>query len=225
MAWLIWFGANRYVERLESRLEKLEKLLNRVSSAVSITFLISLSDFVQLCPDETILKELDASLDTDNWQAVVERKLSNTRQSTPQSHPNPNDPSQSNAHLMSPPFQCQDITTPKRTPTEIATGLIRHTGALPTETLTQEEHGDDDFAHMTLADDMQKMNLDKSEHRFFGKSSSIMLVQTAIELKNEYTGVKGDFARTILGSRRPEFWTSRPVGYTSYYFRIERIYS
>jgi hypothetical protein len=38
-----------------------------------------------------------------------------------------------------------------------------------------------------------------------------MLIQTAIELKNEYTGKASPPRPGILGLKRNEFWTSHPV--------------
>ena len=70
---------------------------------------------------------------------------------------------------------------------------------------------DDDLAHLKLADHMKSLQIDPSENRFFGKSSGAMLVQAAIDLKHEYTGQRKHSIHGILGSRRPEFWTIRPV--------------
>jgi hypothetical protein len=95
---------------------------------------------------------------------------------------------------------------------------------------------DDDDAHIILADNLKQLSLEPKEYRFFGKSSGAMLIQTAIELKNEYTGRgKGNVASQggammtgttgaaaaaaqatkpgILGLKRNEFWTSHPVSY------------
>jgi hypothetical protein len=59
------------------------------------------------------------------------------------------------------------------------------------------ELDDNDLAHM------------KNLH--IGKTSGAMLVQAAIYLKHEYTGKPEHLMARILGARRPEFWTVRPV--------------
>lgn len=51
-------------------------------------------------------------------------------------------------------------------------------------------------------------------YRFFGKSSGANLVQTAINLKSEYSGTEVDDMRFRMSNRRPEFWTQNTVGHT-----------
>ncbi|GLB45768.1 putative fungal specific transcription factor [Lyophyllum shimeji] len=154
-----------YVERLENRVEKLEKVLTR------------------LYPGYDILKELDAVADADAWlvQKVPFGPL-------PDSEDKP-------AH------------SGRRRPTDIATEVIRKVG-----TPHQDYPEDDDFAHVLLARDFNQLHLDidsTERKRFFGKSSSAMLVHEAMELKNVYTGVSFQ-SRAILGNRRHEFWTTMP---------------
>ncbi|KAH9484876.1 ABC-transporter-regulating transcription factor [Psilocybe cubensis] len=50
-----------------------------------------------------------------------------------------------------------------------------------------------------------KLNLNPQEHRFFGRSSGFQLIQTALDLKQEYTG---DILmqKPLLPSKRREFW-------------------
>lgn len=92
---------------------------------------------------------------------------------------------------------------------DIATSIIRRVGSPVPST------DDDDFAHILLSDNLKRLALDPTlelDVRFFGKSSGAMLVQTAIELKNEYTGTdQPDLRRPMLGSKRPEFWGVRSV--------------
>jgi len=109
--------------------------------------------------------------------------------------------------LASPPINTQ----PQLTPSQMATSIIRGVGTplvIPDELFPT----DDDFAHVTLADNLKRLSLDPHQYRFFGKSSGAMLIQTAIDLKNEYAaGSDVDIKRPILGAKRPEFWTIRPV--------------
>lgn len=96
---------------------------------------------------------------------------------------------------------------------EITTALIR-TGTEISPTHPQETELDDDFAHVMLADNLKKLSISKDagDYRFFGKSSGAMLIQTAIELKQEYTGKQESLRQHLaVGSHRPEFWSLRPV--------------
>jgi hypothetical protein len=51
-------------------------------------------------------------------------------------------------------------------------------------------------------------------YRFFGKSSGANLVQTALNLKSEYSGTEADHMRMRVVNRRPEFWTQHSVSRT-----------
>jgi hypothetical protein len=55
-------------------------------------------------------------------------------------------------------------------------------------------------------------------YRFFGKSSGVVLVQTAIDLKNEFSGlpISQQPIKPLIGSKRPEFWNARPVSIHSF---------
>ncbi|EAU83262.2 nuclear protein [Coprinopsis cinerea okayama7 len=149
-----------YVESLENRLEKLENLLRR------------------LCPDDNLLRELDASL--DKGTLPLEAESSSVFTSQPSSPPRTADPK------------------------EIATSMIRNMDA---------EDIDEDNAHLILADNLRTLSIDPVDYRFFGKSSGAMLIQTAIELKNEYAGTDHSDLRKanqVLGNKREEFWVQQP---------------
>jgi hypothetical protein len=69
----------------------------------------------------------------------------------------------------------------------------------------------EDFNKISIADS-KNLQQDPMNYRFFGKSSGVVLVQTAIDLKNEYSGLPlGPHNKVLLGSKRPEFWSVRPV--------------
>ncbi|KAF5342022.1 hypothetical protein D9611_002055 [Ephemerocybe angulata] len=144
-----------YVESLETRLEKLEKLLRR------------------LCPDDNLLRELDSTLD----------------------HPNPGASSNS-------------VFSAGRTAAAVALAKGSQGMAALEDAVVHEE----DNAHLILADNLKQLSLDPVDYRFFGKSSGAMLIQTAIELKNEYTGSDHDIRKTqdVLGTKREEFWSPHP---------------
>ncbi|KXN82670.1 Transcriptional activator protein acu-15 [Leucoagaricus sp. SymC.cos] len=156
-----------YVESLENRLEKLEKLLKR------------------LCPDEKLLRELDIAIDKEDF---------------PLDQP-PIDPSP----LVTTAAK-QDKNDGARSVVDIATSVLRRYGSAAQDA---DERFEDD-AHLILADNLKQLSLDPKEYRFFGKSSGAMLIQTAIELKNEYTGKSPPPNTGILGLKRNEFWTSYP---------------
>ncbi|KAF5359371.1 hypothetical protein D9756_003609 [Leucocoprinus leucothites] len=156
-----------YVEGLENRLEKLEKLLKR------------------LCPDEKLLRELDIAIDKDDF---------------PLDQP-PIDPSP----LVSSSVK-KDQNESARSVVDIATSVLRRYGT------ADQDAGDqfDDDAHLIIAENLKQLSLEPREYRFFGKSSGAMLIQTAIELKNEYAGKAPPPKPGILGLKRNEFWTSHP---------------
>lgn len=93
-----------------------------------------------------------------------------------------------------------------RTPRDIATSALRKAD------MTTKEEPDDDSAHLLLADNLRRLTIDPHEYRFFGKSSGAMLIQTAMELKHEYTAMDdSDKGRNPLKSKRPEYWAIKPV--------------
>ncbi|KAF8838280.1 hypothetical protein BDN67DRAFT_102022 [Paxillus ammoniavirescens] len=118
----------RYVESLGNRLEKMEKLLEKVTRD---------ADFTQELGDARIDRE--------------------TRQRG-------NSPS-------------HGINTPS---TSTNAALASDDDVVPSD--------DEDIATARLSESLKNINLNPSHTRFFGKSSSIMLIQKAIDLKKEYTG-------------------------------------
>ncbi|KAJ7046849.1 putative fungal-specific transcription factor [Mycena alexandri] len=52
---------------------------------------------------------------------------------------------------------------------------------------------------------IKKLTLNPEEHRFFGKSSGIQFVQTALNFKSHFTGPP-DLSHPILPKRRNEYW-------------------
>ena len=62
-----------------------------------------------------------------------------------------------------------------------------------------------------LVGDLKGLRLDPVHQRFFGKSSGIMLIRAAIDLKKEYTGKEDRPKDSIMPSKRPEFWNVCPV--------------
>lgn len=111
--------------------------------------------------------------------------------------------------------QCPSLEGPTlhslgtRSPSEIVTTILGSMGDFPT---TVDE---DDFTQIGLSEDLRQLSIDAHvPTRFFGRSSGAMLVQTAIDIKNEFHGFSSA-KTTIFGCRRPEFWSSRPVSISS----------
>lgn len=76
-----------------------------------------------------------------------------------------------------------------------------------------EDEDDDDFVTVDISSNLrERLQQDPMNYRFFGKSSGVMLIQAAIDLKNEYTGNSIDRPDSpIIGAKRAEFWNVRPV--------------
>jgi hypothetical protein len=81
---------------------------------------------------------------------------------------------------------------------------------------------DDEFATINVTDELRRLSIDRGNTRFFGKSSGVVLIQTAMDMKKEFNnspgvnpideterGISQQF--TQLPSRRPEFWHFEPV--------------
>jgi len=75
-------------------------------------------------------------------------------------------------------------------------------------TVVNEE--DSNFESMTYI--MKQIRLESDQRSFFGRSSNIMLVKTAMDLKQEYLGVSVPSDLTI-NRKRPEFWSVAPVAF------------
>lgn len=58
---------------------------------------------------------------------------------------------------------------------------------------------------------MLKMSFKEPQNIFFGKASGAMLLKTALELKDEYTGLRSSYQNFCLAHRRPYFWNIQPV--------------
>lgn len=75
-----------------------------------------------------------------------------------------------------------------------------------------------------LSESMKNMHLHPMlQKRFLGKSSGAKLVMAAIDLKSEYS-MKGIDLHTIMGTKRPEFWTVLPVSCSQYNLDFELLF-
>ncbi|KAF9256488.1 hypothetical protein L218DRAFT_966338 [Marasmius fiardii PR-910] len=155
-----------YVEGLENRVEKMEKLLRR------------------LMPAEDLSRELGP------LQELT--KVSNVT-----SQPSP----------LSPCIISRDTNAVVM---DHAIDSIRRFNQPPLETKENLEAQQEELEHLLLADNIKKASLSREEFRFYGKSSGAMLIQTAIDLKESYTGSRADLLAGLETRARPEFWHSYP---------------
>lgn len=76
---------------------------------------------------------------------------------------------------------------------------------------------DETVAQRDLIRNMKQMGVYTTQHkRFFGKSSNITFIQTAVEAKYKYAGLdlptkSQQGWRPLLPSKRPQFWGAHPV--------------
>ncbi|KAF8658322.1 hypothetical protein AX16_002090 [Volvariella volvacea WC 439] len=93
----------------------------------------------------------------------------------------------------------------------LAPGLDLTQGADDTHEIEPEVHEsprNDDFiapSPKQLMEKLDKLQLNPPQSRWFGQSSGYQLVQTALDIKGEYTGVE-DAAKRINTAKRHEFW-------------------
>ncbi|KAF9236278.1 fungal-specific transcription factor domain-containing protein [Melanogaster broomeanus] len=131
---------------LENRLEKMEKLLQRV------------------CPDADFTRELGGGrMDREMWQRA-------------------NPGFSTSVHVMNAP--------------SASTSAALSSG----EDLVPSD--DEDIVTTCLSESLSNMKLNPSHTRFFGKSSGVMLIQRAIDLKKEFTGDE-DARREDLFNQTP----------------------
>ena len=81
---------------------------------------------------------------------------------------------------------------------------------------------DDEFATISITDELRRLSIDRGNTRFFGKSSGVVLIQTAMDMKKEFNNPSGETSlnrtdnivhskHANLPSRRPEFWHFEPA--------------
>ncbi|CDO71787.1 hypothetical protein BN946_scf184939.g11 [Trametes cinnabarina] len=137
-----------YVESLESRLEKMEKLLNK------------------LCPNADFTKELGGSFDKDAW-----------------SHERNGEPSPSAA-----PKATAGFSIPAQSTSSGSMVASPPTQPAPAQVDSEDLDPSDDeiIAQRNIVQKLRKMSVNPSQMRYHGKSSSLLFIQTAMDLKHEY---------------------------------------
>ncbi|KAI0635504.1 fungal-specific transcription factor domain-containing protein [Trametes polyzona] len=169
---------DRYVESLETRLEKMEKLLNK------------------LCPNADFTKELGGHFDRDAWIADRNGESSGTVGGSGAAG--------KSAYAI---------------PVQPSSSVIASPPALGTPTQVDEDDldpsDDEVIAQRNIVAKLQRMSVHPSTMRYHGKSSSLLFIQTAMDLKHEYAGVHlppsiDPDAHNVLLRRHQQHWSLHP---------------
>ncbi|KAI0058759.1 hypothetical protein BV25DRAFT_1788378, partial [Artomyces pyxidatus] len=150
-----------YVENLETRLEKMEGLLQR------------------LCPDADFTQELGMPLKRPSTLKEYPLK---------ESPPAPLIPAANSSPSV---LGGNPNTSPNYDPDAL-------------------DPSDDEYGHAQMLLLQKTFNEMSVSHRFFGKSSGVQLVQTAMDMKSEYVGRDPRPTIMHMHNRRNEFWTMHP---------------
>ncbi|KAH9847217.1 fungal-specific transcription factor domain-containing protein [Lenzites betulinus] len=176
------FSGNAYVESLETRLEKMEKLLNK------------------LCPNADFTKELGGSFDRDAW--LAERN---------------GEPSSAG------PGPCVGQVVggkaaygmPAQTPSSVIGSPCGPSAPAPVDSDDLDPSDDEVVAQRNIVAKLQTMSVHPSTMRYHGKSSSLLFIQTAMDLKHEYAAIHlpptvDPDAHNVLLRRRQQHWSLHP---------------
>lgn len=175
-----------YVETLENRLENMEKLLQRVrspSSSLVIPCPAHIALFSQLCPDADFTQELGSRIDRESW--IDKRPMTDLTSRGSRG------------------------ASPTR---RLTTSAAPIAGAIPLPTDSEDlVPSDDEIGHATLTEGLKRLAVEPLDRRFHGKSSGVMLVQAAMNLKKEFSGADQPKDLIVPPTRRAEFWAPHPV--------------
>jgi hypothetical protein len=111
------------------------------------------------------------------------------------------------------------------------------TASMESHTPNREEDlhsSDDEFATISVTDELRRLSIDRGNTRFFGKSSGVVLIQTAMDMKKEFNNPPGanplnqaegstQQKSNDLPARRPEFWHFEPVNIFLFSATIKRL--
>ena len=138
----------------------------------------------QLCPDADFTQELGGKLDRDTWAVETKRPQPDTKRLSRHCSPS------------------NKLTT-TATPTS---------GTVPASVDPDElVPSDDELGHTTLTEGLKRLAVEPLDRRFHGKSSGVMLVQAAMNLKKVVMGADQPDHLLVPPTRRMEFWLPRPV--------------
>ncbi|THH04869.1 hypothetical protein EW145_g5209 [Phellinidium pouzarii] len=138
----------------------------------------------RLCPDADFTQELGAHIDRDSW-SNDKRPLNNMMASRESRQNSPN----------------------RRLP---PSGVVASSGPSPFCDPDDLAPSDDELVHSTLTEGLKRLAVDPLDRRFHGKSSGVMLVQAAMNLKQEFSGSDSLKGQLIPPTRRTELWSPHP---------------
>ncbi|KAG9005867.1 hypothetical protein FRB93_009265 [Tulasnella sp. JGI-2019a] len=183
-----------YIDDLEKRVELLEQLIHRVAPTVDI--------------DE----EVGPSFNKHTW-ATIKGASSSSRASRPSTGQQT-----STLHVL--PHAKPSTATPQMLQSPLSGASLRpsivdSSAAREDRDKSDDEEnypGNDGSFTKTLENRMQKLNVGPAmERRFHGKSSGVTLVQAALTLKQEVTGVPSvKLMGQNTANMRPKFWKPSP---------------
>lgn len=142
--------------------------------------------FLQLCPDADFTQELGGRIDRDSWGHDKRSSLD-----------------------IMPPRASRGGSPSRGFSTYSTSG-----DNLPLPSVDPDDlvPSDDEIGQSHITEGIKRMAMDPLDRRFHGKSSGIVLVQTAMNLKREFAGVGGTKTTNIPpATRRQEFWSPHPV--------------
>ncbi|EMD31523.1 hypothetical protein CERSUDRAFT_119740 [Gelatoporia subvermispora B] len=149
----------------------------------------------KLCPDADFSKELGGHFDKDAWLIGKSLDKSNS--------PNPG-------------FSAPSPSTPSPSSTQPAVGTVNVTVPPPPDP-DLDPSDDEVMVQHTLVQNLKQMRINPGNMRFFGKSSSVLFIQTAMDLKHEYAGLDAQRSTMVdkdglpaLLHRRPQYWSFQP---------------
>ncbi|RDX39441.1 hypothetical protein OH76DRAFT_1491155, partial [Lentinus brumalis] len=147
---------------------------------------------VALCPNADFTKELGGSFDRDGW--LSDRNGEPSSATSKSAFGIPAGPPQA-SHMTSPPAP---------------------TPASQVDSDDLDPSDDEIVAQRNIVQSLRKMSMNPSSMRYHGKSSSLLFIQTAMDLKQEYAGI--ELPKTIdpeahhtLLRRRQQYWSLHPV--------------
>ncbi|KAG8991849.1 hypothetical protein FRB94_012217 [Tulasnella sp. JGI-2019a] len=187
---------HRYIEDLEERVAQLEKLLRRVAPTVNID------------------AEVGPSFNMQTWHAVKDKSLSLHMLRDPVTQEAAAFPT-----LYVLPHATSSTAAPRDFQSRVSSPAqsgIRSSSSLALESPDDETAlgRSDGMGGGFLEHAMERLSLgDTGEKEFFGKSSGIWLVRTALALKGTVTGSSWgihDTRKYTEGGSRPKFWRPSP---------------
>lgn len=104
-------------------------------------------------------------------------------------------------------LNCHDSSSGRLSTSATPTGSVVPAPVDPDELVPS----DDELGHTTLTEGLKRLAVEPLDRRFHGKSSGVMLVQAAMNLKKVVLGSNQPDHLLVPPTRRMEFWLPRPV--------------